>query len=400
MRVCMVTTCFPRHVGDFAGNFILQPARELARHGVDVDIVAPHDAGAPLHDCFDGVHVHRFRYAWPARLQKLAYGDGIPDNLQNYPIARAEVPLLFAAMAAKTVQVARRADVIHAYWSPCAIAAAAASKLWRIPIILRILGDDVRQGHRRMNRFALSITSGIVCCEGDLLQLLEPYDYRGPLFDIKHLPDFDRLDEGGQLEPDLLQWCRQAQFVVTFLGRLIHFKDPLGFIRSLPHVMAQFSDARFLIVGDGPMRPQAEALADELSLRHCLRFTGSRQDVGPILKASTVFVANSPFTNCGSTTILEAMHLGTPVVLTNVGDPTGSYSAKDYVQLVRPSDPQDLARGICELLAQPELRRHRTAMGRVFLRDMGYDRDIVPKQLIHAYHEVRKRSQARPLRTS
>jgi hypothetical protein len=36
-------------------------------------------------------------------------------------------------------------------------------------------------------------------------------------------------------------------------------------------------------------------------------------------------------------------------------------------------------------------------MGRVFLRDMGYMPDIVPQQLMEAYHEVRRLRRARPM---
>ena len=104
-----------------------------------------------------------------------------------------------------------------------------------------------------------------------------------------------------------------------------------------------------------------------------------------VLGASTVFVAYSPLSNCFSTTILEAMTLGVPAVVTDVGDPTGAFRAKDYVELVRPRDPANLAAGIINLLASPALRDHRVQMGRQFLQDHGFTPEAVGRQTVRAY---------------
>ena len=385
MRVCMVTTCFPTFKGDFAANFILEPARALVRQGVEVAVVAPHCAGAARRELLEGIDVHRFAYAWPPSLQRLAYGDGIPDNLRNSRLARLEVPGLFAAMAAKVVHVARGADVIHAFWTPCAVAAAPAAKLWSLPVLTRVFGDGIRLGARWMNRIALAASDGVVCCEGELLEYLQTYDYHRPVFDIKHLPDFRRLEGTGPLESELADWCAAGDAVVTFVGRLIGDKDPLGFVRSVPMVRRAHPRARFLIVGNGPLRGEVEALIAELGVGECLRLTGSRNDVAAVLGASTVFVAYSPLSNCFSTTILEAMTLGVPAVVTDVGDPTGAFRAKDYVELVRPRDPANLAAGIINLLASPALRDHRVQMGRQFLQDHGFTPEAVGRQTVRAY---------------
>lgn len=388
MRVCMVTTCFPRFAGDHAGVFIFSLARALAARGLEVDVVAPHAPGAPRRQTVAGVRVHRFTYAWPTRLEKLAYEDGIPDNIARSKWVLLQVPTFLSAAAAAVARVGRRAELIHAFWTPCGALAAPTARLWRVPLLVTLLGDGIR-GSALVNRIALSASAGVVCSTEEMAGYLRRYRFDGEVFDIKHMPDTARLDPSAELDADLAEWCRPADgAVVTFIGRLVPFKDPLGFVRAVPAVLARHGKARFLLVGDGPLKVPAERLAEELGVAGSVRFTGSRHDVGAILRASAVFVANSPVCNCYSTTILEAMTVGVPAVVSDAGDPTGSFKAKDYVESVRPADPADLARGINALLADPARRARRAEMGRQFLVDLGFHPDIVVGRTLEAYRRL------------
>jgi hypothetical protein len=71
VRVLHLSSSFPRAKGDTAGLFLLDVTSALATAGIDVHVVAPHDAGASEVDHLSGVDVRRFRYA-PVRFEKLA----------------------------------------------------------------------------------------------------------------------------------------------------------------------------------------------------------------------------------------------------------------------------------------------------------------------------------------
>ena len=47
MRVCMITSSYPRHAGDGAGSFVGSLARTLAAQGHGVGVLAPYDAAIP-----------------------------------------------------------------------------------------------------------------------------------------------------------------------------------------------------------------------------------------------------------------------------------------------------------------------------------------------------------------
>ncbi len=384
----MVTTCYPRFEGDSAGVFVQSLAKGLVEHGLEVSVVTPHDAGVPAHEEMDGVSVHRFVYALPTRLQCVAYQAGIPDNLVVNSLAKLEVPLFALAGLAKVTSVAASADVIHAHWTLSGVFAAGAVAAWRKPMLLTLLGDGIRGLPVLANRIALRAADAVVCTTAEMAEHLAPYRYPGPVLDIKHFPNLSRLDAPRDLDSELADWCEKGSSVVTMVARMVADKDPVGFVRAVPNVLAEHPGARFLVVGEGPELPKVAAAVRELGIERSTCLAGARNDVGAILRASTVFVANSPLTNCYSTTIQEAMTVGVPIVATDVGDPDGSYRRKDYVELVRPRDPRDLARGINVLLADEALRSHRIGMGRQFLADLGFEPDLVIRQTIRAYRNI------------
>ncbi len=76
MRVLQLTSSFPRYDGDVSGLFIRDVAETIAGAGVDVHVVAPHDAGAARREELGRLHVRRFRYA-PDSMETLAHRGGL-----------------------------------------------------------------------------------------------------------------------------------------------------------------------------------------------------------------------------------------------------------------------------------------------------------------------------------
>lgn len=383
-----MTTSFPRFEGDAAGIFIMTLARGLAREGHTVSVVAPHYAGAPVHERRWGVDVHRFAYAWPHRLQKVAYDAGIPDNLRMSRLARLEVPAFLLSGTLRMLRVARKADMIHAFWTPCAVMAAPAAKLWGKPLAVTLVESGPSMVPGILYRTALRVADILSCNAVEITSRLETYGYHGDVIDIKHMPDMDRLAAEQALDGELAAWCNDADAVVTCVARLVPFKDPVGVVRAVPGVLARHPGARFLFVGDGPLEDEMTQRIDQLGIARAVRLAGNREDIGAILRASTVFVANSPITNCYSTSILEAMAVGVPVAITDVGDPSGSFTRKDYVEPVEPNNPADLARGINHLLDNEALRDQRRTMGRQFLDDYGFTPEAVVGRTLDMYRTV------------
>lgn len=74
-----------------------------------------------------------------------------------------------------------------------------------------------------------------------------------------------------------------------------------------------------LFVGDGPTRARTEAAAAALNLGAAARFLGEHRDVRPFLAAADVAVLVSTTIETFSIAALEAMAMGLPAVMSNIG---------------------------------------------------------------------------------
>ena len=96
---------------------------------------------------------------------------------------------------------------------------------------------------------------------------------------------------------------------------------------------------RLVIVGDGPVRPQVEALVDELGLREVVWLAGERSDVPALMQGMDVFVLPSLAEGI-SNTVLEAMASGLPVIASDVGGNPELVDAGVTGFLVPPADTE------------------------------------------------------------
>lgn len=108
-------------------------------------------------------------------------------------------------------------------------------------------------------------------------------------------------------------------FVVVAAGRLVPVKNYRLAIHAIHRLHESLPEARLLVVGSGPERPQLERLVRQLAGPPGLvRFTGRRDDVPDVLGAADAMVITS-LTEGLPYVLLEAVAAGTPVVSTAVG---------------------------------------------------------------------------------
>ncbi|WP_299966721.1 glycosyltransferase family 4 protein [uncultured Roseobacter sp.] len=100
---------------------------------------------------------------------------------------------------------------------------------------------------------------------------------------------------------------------VGFIGRLDDQKAPLRFVEAVTKAAQQAPALRGIVIGDGPLRAEAEAL----DTRGALRFLGW-QDGPALFPGLDVFCMTSHY-EAMPYTLLEALHAGVPIVTTAVG---------------------------------------------------------------------------------
>jgi len=164
--------------------------------------------------------------------------------------------------------------------------------------------------------------------------------------------------------------------VVGVVANLIHYKGHRFFLQACQEIKRKHHPVRFLLIGDGPLRGELEALVKELHLEEEVLFLGSRQDIPQLLTLMDVAVLPSleeGFPNA----VLEAMAAGKAVVATWVGGiPEAVIHGKTGL-LVPPKDSQALAAAIIELLSDPPRSEEMGKAGRERVRkEFGLDRMV------------------------
>lgn len=96
--------------------------------------------------------------------------------------------------------------------------------------------------------------------------------------------------------------------VIGAIGRLVWQKGFEYLIEAVPDVLREYPDARFLIVGEGPLK-------DKLKVEDRIIYTGFRNDIKEILGTIDVLAMPSLLEGFPMIT-LEAM--AKPIIVTNI----------------------------------------------------------------------------------
>ncbi|MCJ7822788.1 MAG: glycosyltransferase family 4 protein [Armatimonadetes bacterium] len=151
--------------------------------------------------------------------------------------------------------------------------------------------------------------------------------------------------------------------LVGMVARLAPQKGVADFMRAARVVADGAPSARFVVVGDGPLRDEAQALCQELKLEACVRFLGEMESARDVVAALDLLVL--PSISEGSPILaMEAMALGKPVVATAVGGVPEIVVDGQTGILVEPRDPEALGQAALSLLREAERAREMGEQGR------------------------------------
>lgn len=137
------------------------------------------------------------------------------------------------------------------------------------------------------------------------------------------------------------------------------------FVRAAALLAIPGKRLRFVIVGQRaePILSKLDALRQELGLEGNLEFLGFRSDIDRVMRSLDVFVCSSD-TEGFSLTTAQAMASGIPVVATRSGGPEELINDGLDGRLVETRAPEQIARAVRELVANPVAARELGANAR------------------------------------
>jgi sugar transferase (PEP-CTERM/EpsH1 system associated) len=148
----------------------------------------------------------------------------------------------------------------------------------------------------------------------------------------------------------------EQHWLVGTVGRMQTVKDQVMLARAFVLALLQApelkSRLRLIMVGEGPLREQAQGVLNTAGLGQLAWLPGARNDVADIMRGLHAFVLPSLAEGI-SNTILEAMASSLPVIATAVGGNADLVAHGQTGYIVPAADPQAMADQLISLASNP-----------------------------------------------
>jgi len=143
------------------------------------------------------------------------------------------------------------------------------------------------------------------------------------------------------------------EYLIGTVACLKPQKAPADVVAVAKLVCARMPQARFILVGDGEMRPRIEALVEGYGLQDRVRLAGWRRDIDRAMKSFDALLLTSHWEGLPRV-ILEAASAGLPIVATRVGGVDEAVVQVDNARLYEAGDIAGLAAGLENILRERE----------------------------------------------
>ena len=347
-------------LGGGAGNATLFIARSLLELGHRAVVLTSRFGDQPAYSTEESVIVHR------VKAQRRA-----PDRSNQREMASFTMAALAAA---RTIAKAHHIDAVITFFTiPSAPVGWWLWRTMRIPYVISLRGGDV-PGHvpglqrthsllTPVRRSLLRNAKAVVANSGSLAELSQRAD-PVPVSVIPNGVDASYFRPVVNDQPS-----RSPAFHVLYAGRLHSDKGLDLLYRAVAALPSRDRKVVWLdIVGDGPMRPALEKLAQALGIDDRITWHGwrSKPEVADLYRGADCLANPSAYEGMPNT-VLEAMASGLPVIASNVGGNNEVVRRGETGLLFELPDVDALRDHIATLLRDPHLCRTMGARARAIV---------------------------------
>ena len=149
-------------------------------------------------------------------------------------------------------------------------------------------------------------------------------------------------------------------------------------------------EARFVVIGDGALRPRLEALIKERGLQDRVRLAGWRRDVPRAMRCFDLLLLTSRWEGLPRV-MLEAAAAGLPIVATRVGGVEEAVVQPERVRLYEAGDIAGLAAGV-----EAQVRAHRAGGRRTAGGEDPLPKEFHIEEMVKQYQSLYDRLRSQP----
>lgn len=300
-------------------------------------------------------------------LTNLAHERGIPAQIIPSLINHINPMMNLKAVAdLRRIMVHGNYDIVHTHSSVAGVVGRLAAFTAGVPVVIHhVHGWAIQANKSRLAQMLyLSLERFCARFSNRLIVVSRPDIQKGLAHRIGKEDKFTLIYNGIDLEK-FRQPVNDKQMreelglnpngkIVGMIGRLDQQKNPLEFIQTAAIVARSCPAIQFLIVGDGPLRPECERLIDELNLKEKFFLLGYRNDIPRILSLLTITAMSSLWEGL-PLVFIESMSAGKPIVANDVDGASDVVINGETGFLVTPHQPLEMAERILYLLNNEKL---------------------------------------------
>jgi len=351
--------------------------RSLQRHGAKVELFATRKGGDPPAG-LETVTLHQLP-AIPKGEQAVREQAALSANLDLRLALEREAPF----------------DLVYERYSLWSFTAMEYARLLGIPGLLEVNAPliEEQEKHRglsdrtsaeRVAERVFSAATALIAVSEEIKTYLEGYPGVGQRVQV--IPNGVNPDRfPSNIKPSLP--ANSETFTVGFVGTLKPWHGLPILVKAFDRLYQQSSDARLLIVGDGPERENLMADLSARGLLDAAHFTGAvaPSEIPGLLASMTVAVAPYPAQTdfyFSPLKVYEYMAAGLPVVASHIGQLKSLIEDEVNGLLVSPGDPIALAMALDRLRQDPNLA---TRLGQAARKAMmqNHTWDAVTQRILH-----------------
>ena len=303
--------------------------------------------------------------------------------------ARSNLRILLSARRLAAHLKMHRIDLVHGHLPLAGVVGRLAGRLARVPVIY---SEHNKQEHyagatRTLNRLSWPYQQRVIAVSADVADSIRTHLHSiVPIQVILNGVDTTRF------RPDGVTSARADLGIsadAPVIGAVAVFRKqkqlPL-WIEAAALVRSRFPAARFLLVGDGPLREEVEALIAAKGLKEAFCLPGLQADVRPYLAAMDVYLMSSAFEGL-PVALLEAMSMGCVPVCTAVGGIPEAVTTGETGMLTEPGNARALAEATISLLDDRQRLQIMSAAARRTI-ELRFSMTRMTRELEAVYREV------------
>jgi N-acetyl-alpha-D-glucosaminyl L-malate synthase BshA len=323
LKICIVTTMFPKFLGDYYGSFIFDEVKALTKKGFEVHVVTQHNPGISYEEVMDNIYIHRFKWLEPKKFRALVHFEGLMDIIRMITYVISLFLNLILIIWKYKIQIIHAHSVI-----PTGFIASLVSKIMRKPLFITAHGMDINnfENQRFFNYFishSLNSSYKSIAVSEDLankMRLMVNDDNK--IVVIKNAVDTDRFNPNKNINIRQNFGIKYEDVVILFVGYLDEFKGIFELINAFNTISKDNKNVKLLMVGVGPKKKNLLKILKKRRIESKVIFTGriDHQKIHNYYQAADIFVLPS-YTEGGGPplVIMEAMACALPIIATKVG---------------------------------------------------------------------------------